>query len=131
MPWQVEELTEKNESLIRTKRVYESPSPEDGIRILVDRLWPRGLKKETLRLDDWLKEIAPSDLLRRWFNHDPSRWEDFKQEYWKELNGKPELCRRIINQTGSGAVTLLHAAKDSEHNNAVALAIYLRNQTMR
>ncbi len=109
---------------IRLKRVYESPSSEDGFRILVDRLWPRGLSKGQARIDHWLREIAPSAELRRWFNHDPQRWEEFKQRYFAELNEKRELLQTIRAQS-SPVVTLLFAAKDTERNNAVALTEYL------
>ncbi len=110
---------------VRLKRVYEPPSSEDGFRILVDRLWPRGLSKEQARIDHWLREIAPSDELRRWFGHDPQRWEEFRQRYFAELDEIRELLRTIRTQS-SPVVTLLFAAKDTERNNAVALTDYLR-----
>ncbi len=111
---------------LRVKRVYDPPSAEDGVRLLVDRLWPRGLKKEAAKLDDWLKEIAPSDSLRQWFGHDPSRWEEFRKRYSTELDGKPEMCRAILKRTREETVTLLYGAKDEQHNNAVALLQYLQ-----
>lgn len=110
---------------LRVKRVYDPPSPQDGLRFLVDRLWPRGLKKEECRLDGWLKEIAPSAALRRWFGHDPGRWEEFRQRYFEELRQRPEACRDIAEKAQSRTVTLLFAARDAKHNNAVALQSYL------
>ena len=110
---------------IKVKRVYDDPSAEDGIRILVDRLWPRGLKKEAARLDDWLKEIAPSNELRKWFGHDPDRWEEFKARYFHELERQNEAINKIREKASSSTVTLLFAARDETHNNAVALREYL------
>lgn len=110
---------------IRVKRVYEAPAAEDGLRILVDRLWPRGLKKEAARLDLWLREAGPSDELRRWFGHDPGRWEEFRRRYAEELATKAELLEKIVAPAREGPVTLLYGAKDGEHNQAVALRDYL------
>jgi uncharacterized protein YeaO (DUF488 family) len=110
---------------IKVKRVYDDPSAEDGIRILVDRLWPRGLKKEAARLDDWLKEIAPSNELRKWFGHDPDRWEEFKARYFHELERQNEAINKIKEKASSSTITLLFAARDETHNNAVALREYL------
>lgn len=110
---------------IKVKRVYDDPSAEDGIRILVDRLWPRGLKKEAARLDDWLKEIAPSNELRKWFGHDPDRWEEFKARYFHELERQNEAINKIREKASSSTITLLFAARDETHNNAVALREYL------
>lgn len=106
--------------MVRLKRVYEAPAPEDGQRFLVDRLWPRGVKKEAAGLTAWLKDLAPSDELRRWFNHDPARWEEFRERYRRELAAPPcqallqDLARRARTQT----VTLVFAAKDAAYNNA-------------
>lgn len=111
--------------MIQVKRVYEKPAKGDGARILVDRLWPRGLKKEELDLEVWLKEVAPSDSLRRWFGHKPSKWKEFRPRYFAELEDKPETWQPILQLARRGDVTLLHSAKDSEHNNAVALRDYL------
>lgn len=111
------------------KRVYEPPAAEDGRRYLVDRLWPRGAKKETLRLDAWLKEVAPSDALRRWFQHDPAKWTEFRRRYFAELDRRPEGWRPIMTEAARGPVTLLFGAQDREHNNAVALSDYLRSQS--
>ncbi len=110
---------------IQAKRVYEPPAPEDGARLLVDRLWPRGVTKEKLHLAGWLKEIAPSDALREWFNHDPARWKEFQRRYAAELEANPKGWQPILQAAHDGQVTLLFAAKDEEHNNAVALKGFL------
>ena len=109
--------------MIRIKRIYESPkpSPGDGKRILVDRLWPRGLKKEEVVVDEWIKEAAPSSDLRKWFGHDPAKWQEFKKRYGRELGGKGEIIERLRKQAAAGTVTILYSAKDTEHNNAVVL----------
>ncbi|HET6514870.1 MAG TPA: DUF488 domain-containing protein [Thermodesulfovibrionales bacterium] len=107
--------------LIGIKRIYDPPSQEDGKRILVDRLWPRGVKKEGARIDEWLKEIAPSDELRTWFSHDPSRWQEFRRRYTKELGEKQDIIDRLRAEARKGRVTLLFAARDTEHNNAVVV----------
>jgi len=110
---------------IRTKRVYEEPSSRDGFRILVDRIWPRGLSKDKARIDRWLKDIAPSAELRKWFGHDPARWDEFRARYFRELDAKPELVEEIRSRAKKTTVTLLYAARDPEHNNAVCLREYL------
>lgn len=110
---------------LKVKRVYEEASKEDGYRILVDRLWPRGLKKATAHIDLWLKEIAPSSELRNWFNHESEKWAEFKKRYFKELSSQQELLNTIKDKAHSGTVTLLYGAKDEEHNNAIALQTYL------
>lgn len=112
--------------MIRLKRAYDSPAEEDGTRFLVDRLWPRGIKKEDLRIDGWLREVAPSDDLRKWFGHDSDSWEEFRERYFKELDKKQEALEPIREAARQGDVTLVFAAKDIEHNNAVALKAYLR-----
>jgi len=106
---------------MKIKRIYEEPDPCDGRRILVDRLWPRGLSKERARVDWWLKEIAPSDELRRWFGHDPARWQEFRTRYRSELKGQRALLDELKSLARKEPVTLLYAAKDREHNNAVVL----------
>jgi uncharacterized protein YeaO (DUF488 family) len=106
---------------IRLKRAYEAAEPTDGLRVLVDRLWPRGLRKEEAGVDLWLKEIAPSTELRRWFGHDPARWEVFRRKYQEELQERPELLRTLREALHRGPVTLLFAARDEEHNNAVVI----------
>lgn len=110
--------------MITIKRVYDRPEPTDGTRFLVERLWPRGMKKDTLRLDGWLKEVAPSDALRRWFGHDPAKWQEFQRRYFAELDSKPEAWQPILKAAQRGNVTLLYSARDTEHNNAVALKAY-------
>lgn len=108
--------------VVRLKRVYDDPSADDGTRVLVDRLWPRGRSREAAKVDLWLKDVAPSDALRHWFNHDPERWPEFRKRYRAELAEKSEdleTLRRLA--AGKKPVTLLFAAKDTEHNNAVAL----------
>ncbi len=106
---------------IRVKRVYDPAAKDDGQRVLVDRLWPRGLSKTSLKLDAWLKEIAPSNELRKWFGHDPARWAEFRTRYREELKGHGELLDRLRAEAQKGTVSLLFAAKDEEHNNAVVL----------
>ena len=106
---------------IKLKRVYEKPEPGDGTRILVDRLWPRGLSKAKAKLDLWLKEIAPSTELRKWFGHDPNKWRGFRRRYESELKRHGEQIALIKSKARSGVVTLLYAARDQEHNEAVVL----------
>jgi uncharacterized protein YeaO (DUF488 family) len=113
---------------IKVKRVYAPPSGEDGVRVLVDRLWPRGLPKARAAVDLWLKDIGPSLALRKWFNRDPSRWAEFKQRYADELDALAERSAAVAALTGAvrrGRVTLLFGARDEEHNTAVALQQYL------
>ncbi len=109
--------------MIQLKRVYDPPGESDGFRVLVDRLWPRGLSKQRTRLNAWKRELAPSEALRRWFNHDPSRWEEFRESYLEELHS-PESQRglaELAQRAQKGTVTLLYAAQDRAHNNAVVL----------
>ena len=114
--------------MIRIKRAYEEAAPEDGRRFLVDRLWPRGIKKEALPLDGWLKEVAPSDELRRWFGHEPERWAEFQRRYAAELDAQPESWQPLLEAARQGDVTLVYAARDEEHNNAAALRSYLEKK---
>jgi uncharacterized protein YeaO (DUF488 family) len=107
--------------MIRIRRIYDPPSVDDGRRVLVDRLWPRGLSRTSAGIDEWLKEIAPSDGLRRWFGHDPSRWEEFRKRYRDELAGRGEILERLRSEAQEGNLTLLYAAKDLVHNNAVVV----------
>lgn len=108
--------------MIQVRRIYDKTQPDDNVYlILVDRLWPRGLRKDRVRIDLWLKEIAPSDRLRRWFGHDPAKWVRFKDRYFAELNSKTDLVKAILDKSKSAPVCLLYGAKDQEHNNAVAL----------
>lgn len=103
------------------KRVYEEPDRADGVRILVDRLWPRGLSKEKAHVDIWLKDIAPSAELRKWFSHDPSKWAEFRSRYRQELRSKADLLADLKEKAAKGRVTLLYGAKDQDHNEAVVL----------
>lgn len=107
--------------MIRLKRVYEKPSQEDGTRVLVERLWPRGLTKDAAKVHLWLRDIAPSTELRRWFGHDPARWQEFRRRYREELKGKPELIRALRERAKEGTVTLVFAARDERRNSAVLL----------
>lgn len=111
--------------LIKLKSAYAEPASDDGRRILVDRLWPRGLSKEKLQLDDWLKEVAPSQELRKWFGHDPEKWEEFRRSYFEELAAREEIVAELVRRIGDGPATLVFAASDRQHNNAVALRDYL------
>jgi uncharacterized protein YeaO (DUF488 family) len=111
--------------LLKTKRVYEPAEPRDGIRYLVDRLWPRGIKKEELKIEAWLKDVAPSPALRKWFAHDPTKWKEFQQRYRVELEANPHAWRPILETAKQGNVTLLYSARDTEHNSAVLLKKFL------
>ena len=111
--------------VIKLKRVYEAPEPADGTRFLVERLWPRGMKKTDLRMDGWVKEVAPSTPLRRWFGHDPARWDEFRLRYAAELDGVSAAWQPIAQAARRGTVTLLFSSHDQQHNNAVALKAYL------
>jgi uncharacterized protein YeaO (DUF488 family) len=106
---------------INLKRVYEKPTKEDGIRVLVDRLWPRGLTKQKAKIDLWLKDIAPSTELRKWFGHDPEKWKEFRKRYQKELKENKEQIEILKEQKKKGTVTLVYGAKDEEHNEAIVL----------
>jgi uncharacterized protein YeaO (DUF488 family) len=115
-------------SVIRLKRAYESPSKDDGKRYLVERLWPRGIKKEELPLEGWLKEVAPSTELRTWFSHDPGKWAEFRKRYFHELDKHAESWKLLLDAQKKGVVTLIYSSKDEEHNNAVALRDYLKEK---
>lgn len=106
---------------LRLKRAYEKPAPEDGTRILIDRLWPRGISKEHAALDEWMKEIAPSAELRKWFGHDPAKWTEFQHRYTRELQAHAEELERLRSIARQGVLTLVYSAKDEEHNDAVVL----------
>jgi len=110
---------------IQTKRIYEAAKPEDGYRVLVDRMWPRGVAKALAGVDLWLKEIAPSTALRQWFNHDPTKWTAFKSSYFQELDGKPDLVTTLLEKAATGRLTLLFSARDLKHNQAIAIKEYL------
>jgi len=112
---------------VKIKRVYEKPDKEDGLRILVDRLWPRGLTKEKAGADLWLKDIAPSTQLRKWFGHDPEKWEEFKKRYSSEIKENKKSLSLLKEQIKKHSVTLLYGAKDEEHNEALVLKNYLKD----
>ena len=113
---------------IRLKRAYEEPSKDDGTRVLVERLWPRGVSKEKAAIDLWLKEVAPSPELRKWYAHDPDRWEQFRRRYRAELDDKGELLDDLRRRLQQGPVTFVFAARDQEHNSAVLLSDYLESK---
>ncbi len=112
--------------MLRIKRIYDPPLPGDGKRILIDRLWARGIKKEDARVDEWIKDISPSTELRKWFGHDPAKWGEFKKRYLSELRDKKEILDRIKNEAKGKTVTLIYSARDQEHNNAVAMKEFLQ-----
>ncbi len=112
--------------MIHLKRVYEEPSQKDGMRVLVERLWPRGLTKERAAVDLWLKDVAPSPELRKWFGHDPARWEQFQDRYRQELRQQKDAVQLLKQKGKEGTVTLVYAARDEEHNGALALKRFLQ-----
>ncbi len=113
--------------MLKIKRVYEDISQQDGQRVLVDGVWPRGIKKENLEHDEWMKDIAPSADLRKWFNHDADKWEEFKEKYKKELNDHKKVLKQLKEDSDGHNVTLLYAAKDEVHNQAVVIKEYVEN----
>jgi len=115
--------------MIQLKRVYDPVSSKDGTRFLIERLWPRGIKKTSLRLDGWLKEVGPSHELRRWFSHDLKKWDEFRRRYFSELRQNPKAWAPILKAAREGRVTLLFSSRDTEHNNAVALREFLGART--
>jgi uncharacterized protein YeaO (DUF488 family) len=110
---------------IKIKRAYEQPDPDDGERILVDRLWPRGLSKQRAQIDLWMKEIAPSTELRVWFAHDPDKWRGFRSRYQTELRNNHDALKILVDKAESGTITLLYAARDTKHNEAIVLKQFL------
>ncbi|MBI4334176.1 MAG: DUF488 domain-containing protein [Chloroflexi bacterium] len=116
--------------MIKLKRAYKPAAPDDGPRFLVDRLWPRGLKKEELKLAAWLKEVAPSNELRKWFGHDPGRWEEFRRRYTAELDGRPESWQPLLDAARKGDTTLVYGASNAARNNAVVLKAYLERRVL-
>lgn len=112
---------------VATKRIYEQASPDDGYRVLVDRLWPRGISKERAAIDAWIRELAPSDELRRWYQHDPERFEEFSQRFTAELAEQRQRLTELRKRSREGVVTLVYAAHDGEHSNAAVLAGVLRS----
>jgi uncharacterized protein YeaO (DUF488 family) len=115
---------------IRLKRAYEPPATSDGYRVLIDRLWPRGVERAGARLDEWAKELAPSTELRRWFGHDPARFAEFRQRYIKELSAQEEKLRELRRRARETTLTLVYGARDTEHNDAVVLAELLRAEAL-
>jgi uncharacterized protein YeaO (DUF488 family) len=111
---------------VRLKRAYAAPARSDGYRVLIDRLWPRGVSKEEAQLDEWARELAPSSELRRWFGHDPARFEEFRRRYLDELTAQEAKLRELRRRAREGTLTLVYGARDSEHNDAVVLAELLR-----
>ena len=118
-------ITVRRKMEVNLKRVYEAPAKNDGKRILVDRLWPRGLTKEKAKIDLWLKNIAPSTELRKWFDHDPDKWKDFKKRYHQELKNNKEQVSILYEELKKGAVTLVYGAKDEKHNEALVIKEWL------
>ncbi len=113
---------------IQIKRVYERPAKGDGFRVLIDHLWPRGMKKEEVAIDEWLKAIAPSTALRKWFSHDPEKWDEFKRRYFSELDENREAVAKLAEKAKTETVTLVFSSKEERFNNAVALKEYLENR---
>ncbi|MEM7683091.1 MAG: DUF488 domain-containing protein [Planctomycetota bacterium] len=111
---------------IQLQRAYDTPTPNDGHRVLVDRVWPRGVKREALKLNEWAKELAPSTELRKWFGHTPDKFADFAVRYRKELACQTQACRQLLDRAGHGPLTLIYSARDTEHNQAVVLREHLR-----
>lgn len=111
--------------MIKLKRAYDDPSPEDGFRVLVERLWPRGVSRDRLALDLWLKDVAPSTELRKWFAHDPAKWAEFQRRYRAELEQNPDPVDLLRSKSKEGPLTLVYAARDEEHNGALALREFL------
>ncbi len=111
--------------MIHLKRAYDPAEPSDGARFLIERLWPRGIKKTSLPIEAWLKEAGPSTELRKWFSHDPAKWDEFRQRYFEELRANPDAWKPILQAARRGTVTLIYSSHDTEHNNAVALQDFL------
>ena len=111
--------------MIQIKRAYEAPIRNDGARFLVERLWPRGVRKDNLKVEDWLKEVAPTTELRQWFQHDPAKWAEFRRRYFRQLEDHPQAWQPLVARARRGRVTLVYSAHDIEHNNAVALKEFL------
>lgn len=116
--------------MITIKRIYEAPSRDDGYRVLVDRLWPRGMSKEKARVDLWLRDISPSSELRKWFNHEPQKWKEFQERYFAEIETQKEILRPLLKKVKEGNVTLLYSSRELQLNNAVALKEYIECKAM-
>ena len=117
--------------MIKVKRVYEKVENNDGVRVLVDRLWPRGVKEEDAKLDEWLKDIAPSSKLRKWFSHDPNKWEEFKIRYEEELAQKEELLDKLIQDAKGKNITLVYASREKQFNNVMVLKTLMEKRMTR
>jgi len=117
--------------MIQLKRAYDPASSTDGTRLLIERLWPRGAKRASLKIKSWLKDVAPSTELRKWFSHDPAKWNKFRSRYFDELKANPDAWRPIMNAQCHGNVTLIYSSHDMEHNNAVALQEFLKRRTKK
>jgi len=113
---------------LQLKRAYDQPHETDGFRVLIDRVWPRGVRKEDLKLDEWLKDLAPSTKLRQWFGHDPERWDEFRRRYFQELDAHPDEIRQLRAKMREGPLTIVFASKEERFNNAVALKEYLNKK---
>jgi uncharacterized protein YeaO (DUF488 family) len=124
----IDEYRQEEPIMIKLKRAYDDAAPGDGKRFLVERLWPRGVKRESLMLDGWLKDVAPSTELRKWFSHDPPKWDAFRKRYYQELNAEPQAWEPILEAARRGTVTLVYSSRDTEHNNAVALKDFLESR---
>ena len=129
MAEQIARHSEVQITMIQIKRVYELPAKEDGARFLVERLWPRGIKKEALQMAAWCKDSAPSADLRRWFGHDPAKWKEFQRRYRAELTDNPAACQPLLDAARQGNITLLYSAHDTEHNSAVVFKSYLEEES--
>lgn len=114
--------------MIKLKRAYEPASRGDGARFLVERLWPRGVRRSAIKLDGWLKDLAPSPGLRKWFAHDPAKWQEFRRRYFTELRARPGALEPLFRAARKGSVTLVFSSRDTEHNNAVALETYVKRR---
>jgi len=114
--------------MLKVKRVYEPAEAADGARFLVERLWPRGVRKEQLKMDAWLKDVSPSAALRKWFAHDPLKWVEFQKRYRTELKANPDAWKPLLEKAKDGNVTLLYSARDTEHNSALLLKAFLEEQ---
>jgi len=112
---------------IQLKRAYDKPGKSDGFRVLIDRVWPRGVRKEDLKLDEWLRNLAPSPELRKWFGHDPEKWEEFRRRYFQELDSHPDEIQRLREKTHHGPLTIVFGSKEERFNNAAALKEYLES----
>lgn len=112
-------------TVIQVKRAYEQPRREDGARFLVERLWPRGVRKEDLQVESWVKDVAPTSQLRQWFQHDPAKWDEFRRRYFRELEQRPAAWHPLVARARLGRITLVYSAHDAEHNNALALKEFL------